>query len=115
MYARPWGFRLQDITVPVYLWHGGADINVPISVGRYVAESIPDCTERFAETGLPLVREVTLFDLYRGEQAGAGRKSLAYALTYQADDRTLTDNEVAKVRGRIVKRLEKELGAQLRA
>ncbi len=82
-----------------------------------VDENVPaeEVRTRIAETGLPLVREVTLFDLYRGEQAGAGRKSLAYALTYQADDRTLTDNEVAKVRGRIVKRLEKELGAQLRA
>jgi phenylalanyl-tRNA synthetase beta chain len=68
-----------------------------------------------AETGRPLVRDVTLFDLYRGDQIGTGRKSLAYALTYQADDRTLTDEEVAKVRSRIVKRLESELQAQLRA
>ena len=68
-----------------------------------------------AQTGGPLVRQVALFDLYRGKQAGPGRKSLAYALTYQAEDRTLTDEEVAQVRGRIVTRLEKELGAKLRA
>jgi phenylalanyl-tRNA synthetase beta chain len=68
-----------------------------------------------AETGRPLVRDVALFDLYRGDPIAAGSKSLAYALTYQADDRTLTDDEVAKVRARIVKRLEKELEAQLRA
>jgi phenylalanyl-tRNA synthetase beta chain len=67
-----------------------------------------------AETGRPLVRAVTLFDLYRGDQVGPGRKSLAYALTYQADDRTLTDEEVAKVRVKIVRRLERELSAQLR-
>ncbi|MEE8435310.1 MAG: phenylalanine--tRNA ligase subunit beta [bacterium] len=81
-----------------------------------VAEAVPAEQVRalIAQTGRPLVREVALFDLYRGEQAGAGRKSLAYALTYQADDRTLTDGEVAKVRGRIVKRLQKELGAELR-
>ena len=81
-----------------------------------VAEAVPAEQVRalIAQTGQPLVREVALFDLYRGEQAGAGRKSLAYALTYQADDRTLTDGEVAKVRGRIIKRLNKELDAELR-
>ena len=41
-------------------------------------------------------------------------KSLAYALIYQAEDRTLTDAQVAKVRNKIVKRVEKELGAELR-
>jgi phenylalanyl-tRNA synthetase beta chain len=82
-----------------------------------VEESLPAEQVRalIAQTGLPLVRRVTLFDVFRGDQAGAGRKSLAYALTYQADDRTLTDDEVAKVRTRIVKRLEKELDARLRA
>ncbi|MDH5752047.1 MAG: phenylalanine--tRNA ligase subunit beta [Deltaproteobacteria bacterium] len=68
-----------------------------------------------AQTGRPLVRQVELFDLYEGGQVGQGRKSLAFALTYQADDRTLTDNEVGKVRGKIIKRLEHELEARLRA
>jgi phenylalanyl-tRNA synthetase beta chain len=67
------------------------------------------------QTGSTLVRSVMLFDVYRGEQVGAGRKSLAYRLIYQANDRTLTDKEVAKLRGKIVRRLEKELGAVLRA
>jgi phenylalanyl-tRNA synthetase beta chain len=62
-----------------------------------------------------LVTELRLFDVYRGEQAGAGKKSLAYSLTYQAPDRTLTDAEVAAIRRRIVQRLEKELGAKLRS
>ncbi|MBI4082158.1 MAG: phenylalanine--tRNA ligase subunit beta, partial [Candidatus Lambdaproteobacteria bacterium] len=68
-----------------------------------------------AEAGRPLLRSVALFDLYQDPRLGAGKKSLAYALTYQADDRTLTDAEVAKVRARIVRRLEGELGAALRA
>jgi phenylalanyl-tRNA synthetase beta chain len=68
-----------------------------------------------AETGKPLLRAVSLFDLYTGDQVGAGKKSLAYALTYQADDRTLTDKDVAKVRERISRRIEKELGAVLRS
>jgi phenylalanyl-tRNA synthetase beta chain len=57
---------------------------------------------------------VQLFDVYRGEQVGTGKKSLAYKLTYQDPERTLTDKEVSKMRQRIVKRLENELGAQLR-
>ncbi len=65
--------------------------------------------------GGPLLRAVRLFDVYRGPNLPAGKKSLAYSLTYQADDRTLTDKEVAKVHGQIVGRLEKVLGAQLRA
>ncbi len=65
--------------------------------------------------GGPLLADVRLFDVYQGEQIGAGKKSLAYALTFQAEDRTLTDQEVAKVQAKIVSRLEKELGAKLRA
>jgi phenylalanyl-tRNA synthetase beta chain len=67
------------------------------------------------KAGGELLREVRLFDLYRGEQIGAGRKSLAYRLVYQADDRTLTDDDAAKIRGKIVKALERELNAMLRA
>jgi phenylalanyl-tRNA synthetase beta chain len=61
------------------------------------------------------LRAVRLFDVYRGEQIGAGKKSLAYSLTYQALDRTLTDEEAAQIRNRIVRRLEQELGAKLRS
>jgi len=64
--------------------------------------------------GGSMVSELRLFDLYRGDQVGPGRKSLAYSITYQAPDRTLTDEEVAQVRGRIVRRLEADLGARLR-
>jgi len=64
--------------------------------------------------GGDLLVDVTLFDLYRGEQIGAGKKSLAYRLTYQAPDRTLTDAEAAKIRERIVKKLKEEAGAVLR-
>ncbi len=66
------------------------------------------------KTGQPLLNQVRLFDLFRGEQIGAGKKSLAYSLTFQADDRTLTDKEVAKQRQKIVQRLEREFGAKLR-
>ena len=65
--------------------------------------------------GSPLVRSVELFDVYRGAQVGEGKKSLAYRLTYQADDRTLTDGEVAGVRSTIVEELEEVLSATLRS
>jgi len=81
-----------------------------------VEETVPAVRVRdlIAQTGEPLLRSVVLFDVYQGEQVGSGKKSLAYRLTYQADDRTLTDRQVAKVRSRIVRRLERELGAGLR-
>jgi phenylalanyl-tRNA synthetase beta chain len=66
------------------------------------------------QTGGQLLASLALFDVYRGEQLGAGKKSLAYQITYQHAERTLTDEEVARLRGRIVKRLEQELGAKLR-
>ena len=66
------------------------------------------------QTGGRSVTNVRLFDLYRDEKIGAGKKSLAYALTYQAEGKTMTDSEAAAIRNKIVKRLEKELGAKLR-
>ena len=47
LYTRPWQFRLQDITTEVHLWHGELDLNVPISVGHYVADAIPNCHATF--------------------------------------------------------------------
>ena len=81
-----------------------------------VDESLP--AERVAElirrTGGKVVRDIRLFDVYRGEKIGAGKKSLAYRLTYQASDRTLNDKDVAGLRAHILRRLEQELGAKLR-
>jgi phenylalanyl-tRNA synthetase beta chain len=65
--------------------------------------------------GGKLLAGVRLFDIYYGEQIGAGKKSLAYSLTYQAEDRTLTDKDAAKIRNKIVKNLERVLNAQLRS
>jgi phenylalanyl-tRNA synthetase beta chain len=61
-----------------------------------------------------LLRDIRLFDVYRGESIPAGTKSLAYALTYQADDRTLTDKEVDKAHKKIEDRLKHVLKAQIR-
>jgi phenylalanyl-tRNA synthetase beta chain len=59
--------------------------------------------------------KVQLFDIYRGEQLGEGKKSLAFNLTYIAPDRTLTDKEVQKLREKIIFLLDEKLNAQLRS
>jgi phenylalanyl-tRNA synthetase beta chain len=84
-------------------------------IALIVKEDVP--AERVAEEirkgGGELLRDVRLFDLYRGESIPAGTKSLAYALSYQAD-RTLTDKELEKAHKQIEVRLEHVLGAQVR-
>lgn len=86
-------------------------------IALVVDENVPaDKVEAFIrQAGGKMVTHVRLFDIFRGEQIGAGKKSLAYSLTYQAVDKTLTDAEAAQIRQRIIKRLEQELGAKLRA
>ena len=66
------------------------------------------------DAGGDLLAEAQLFDVYRGENIGAGKKNLAYHLVYRAPDRTLTDKEVAKVHKKIVKRVEKQPGVKVR-
>ena len=63
--------------------------------------------------GGDLLRSAEVFDLYRGEQVGEGRKSLALRLEFRAADRTLTDEEVADLRDRIREQLE-SIGGALR-
>jgi pimeloyl-ACP methyl ester carboxylesterase len=45
--SHPWGFRLQDISIKIHLWHGGRDLIVPPSLGRYQARAIPGCQGAF--------------------------------------------------------------------
>ena len=60
------------------------------------------------------LEDVKLFDIYRGEKLGAGRKSVAYAITLRAPDRTLTDEEINGTMDKVLKAL-KAFGAELRA
>jgi pimeloyl-ACP methyl ester carboxylesterase len=41
LFARDWGFALEDIAVPTHVWHGDVDRNVPFAHGRHQAEAIP--------------------------------------------------------------------------
>ncbi len=56
-----------------------------------------------------------MFDVYRGEQVGDGRKSVALHLAFQAPDRTLADEDAAVLRDRIVEVLAERFDAELRA
>ena len=73
-----------------------------------------DVTRAIDASRSPWLRRVTLFDVYEGAQVGPGRKSLAYGLLYQADDRTLTDPEVNQAHAAVVERLRAELGVEVR-
>ena len=66
-------------------------------------------------SGYPgLLEDVRLFDIYTGEQAGAGRKSLAYSLRFRAPDRTLTVEETTAARDAAVAEAARQVGAVLR-
>ncbi len=65
--------------------------------------------------GFPLVEQVDIFDVYSGEQVMAGKKSLAYRISFRSAEHTLTDEEVNQVFLDILNRLTSELGAVLRS
>jgi phenylalanyl-tRNA synthetase beta chain len=84
-------------------------------VAVVVDDGVPAAEVRSAvlEGGGELLRSAAVFDLYRGEQLGEGRKSLALRLTFRAADRTLTDEEVAEQRKAIEAAVER-IGGSLR-
>lgn len=84
-----------------------------IVVERGVAAS--DVQEALRQGAGPLLTDMTLFDVYEGEQIGEGKKSLAYRLTFTAPDRALTDAELAKVRKRIERGIQTQVHGSLRA
>ncbi|WP_037570941.1 phenylalanine--tRNA ligase subunit beta [Phaeacidiphilus oryzae] len=63
----------------------------------------------------PLLEAIRLFDVYQGEQLGAGRKSLAYSLRFRAPDRTLTVEETTAARDAAVSAARERVGAEMRA
>jgi phenylalanyl-tRNA synthetase beta chain len=85
-------------------------------IALIVDEAVPaaEVEQAIRAAGGELVADVRLFDVYRGDPIPPGKKSLAYTITYQAPNRTLTDEEVNQHQARIVQRLEQELGATLR-
>jgi len=86
------------------------DIAILVDQGTKVAEVL----NLINVAGGSLVRDVDLFDMYEGSNLPDGRKSLAFHIIYQADDHTLTDEEVNKIHKKIIEILEKEGGWEVR-
>jgi phenylalanyl-tRNA synthetase beta chain len=82
-----------------------------------VAEDVTggDLVAAAHEAAGPELREMRAFDVYRGDQVGEGRKSIAFAVTFQSSERTLSDEDAAALREKIVAALAKRYGAELRA
>ena len=64
--------------------------------------------------GGEILRDVKLFDVYRGPRVGENKKSVAFALTYRHDEKTLTDEDVAEVHNKVLEALKEKLNAVLR-
>jgi phenylalanyl-tRNA synthetase beta chain len=81
-----------------------------------VAEDRPagDVTAAIRRRGGPLLRAVTLFDIYRGAPLAAGEKSLAHRLTFRAADRTLAEQEVDDALAAIMRGVTGDTGGRLR-
>lgn len=90
------------------------------SITRDLALVVDDTTpaakivDTIKQYGGSLLKEVTLFDVYTGEQVAPGKKSMALALAYQAADRTLTDKEIEETQKSMLEGLAKSLQAQIR-
>jgi phenylalanyl-tRNA synthetase beta chain len=68
-----------------------------------------------ARAAVPELRSMEPFDVYRGDQVGEGRKSIAFRVEFRSPERTLTDQEAGALRERIVAALREHFGAELRA
>ena len=98
----------EDVmTYPAVLQDIAVGVDADVEVGALV--------DAAHETAGALLREARVFDVYRGEQVGAGRKSVAIHLAFQSPERTLTEEEATEARARIVAALAERFGAELRA
>jgi phenylalanyl-tRNA synthetase beta chain len=83
-------------------------------IALLVDAAVPAAQVTEAIVSSALVTEARLFDVYEGPPLPAGKRSLAFQVQFQSAEKTLTDAEVADARRRLVRRLEHELGAELR-
>lgn len=87
--------------------------DISIIVDKNVTAS--EVATEIKKAGGRLFLSSEIFDNYEGKNIEEGKKSLAFSLVFGANDRTLTDEEVNEVMGRIIERLEKTLKAELRS
>jgi phenylalanyl-tRNA synthetase beta chain len=109
--------RLYDLVPEVVSYsaiprYPAAERDLALVVG---ADSAADwISEEIRRSGGSLLRNVRLFDVYMGEGIPEGKKSLAFNLTYQAPDRTLTSREIEEAQATILAALGEKFGARLR-
>lgn len=70
---------------------------------------------KMKEVNSKIVEDAWVFDVYKGESLGSGKKSVAVSMLLRDKDKTLTDDDANKVQQKILKKLEKTLGAELRS
>jgi phenylalanyl-tRNA synthetase beta chain len=95
------------ITYPAARQDVAVSVDEAVEAGEIVAAAY--------EAAGPDLREARVFDVYRGEQVGEGRKSLALHLVFRSPERTLTDDEASTLRDLIVGELASRFGAELRS
>ena len=86
------------------------DIALVCDDGVTVAELV-ECISR---SGGALLRDVKLFDIYKGDPIPQGKKSAAFSLSLRSDEATLTDAQADEIIGKVLAELEKTLGAVIR-
>jgi phenylalanyl-tRNA synthetase beta chain len=88
-----------------------------LDIAVVVPEEVPagELIDAAGEAAGPELHGARIFDVYRGEQIPAGKKSVALALEFRSPERTLTDADGARLRGAIARLLGKRFGAELRA
>jgi phenylalanyl-tRNA synthetase beta chain len=97
----------EDVmTYPAVLQDIAVTVDEDVEVGALI-----DAAREAAGT---LLREARVFDVYRGDQVGAGRKSVAIHLAFQSPERTLTEEEATTAREHIVAALAERFSAELR-
>ena len=76
--------------------------------------SAGDLIDAAREAAGPELQEIRVFDVYRGDQVGEGKKSIAFNVAFQSSERTLSDEDAAQLRRRIVEALRERFSAELR-
>ncbi len=102
----------EPVTYTDVITYPAINQDIAVSVPENVAAG--DLVAAAREAAGAELREIRVFDVYRGEQVGAGRKSVAFSVAYQSDERTLTEEDAIRLRESIVAALAARFGAELR-